>query len=445
MGRGHRATHHRSRQGLLAFTTALLIASTQAQETRPGSEVLGILDTVIVAGNTATETYVILNEMTLGPGSEVTLEAIQYDRRRIYGLGLFTRVDIYYDSLQATRFLYVEVSERWHLIPVPIFGFRDGDPKKVYFGAGILHNNLRGRNQKLFAFLTLGYDPSVAVSYSDPLFDHDNRLAFTSGLSYARVRNRSELYPGDFSVNNYTANLGLSKRFNLFETLALSAGVRGVVVNEYQPGYTLDPEGRDIFLTATLAFTYDSRDLYEYASRGQFAELYVARNGFGEGKVGFFRMGGDLRLYTPLPFGVTLLSRGVATIVTGGAVPGYMNTYFGYGERIRGYYTTVFEGESLAGGTLELRIPLFGPRTYDVSSLGIPQAFSFWRLGVSLALFGDTGVTWFRGQKIGLRSFSSGYGGGIDLLLPYSFVVRTSYAWSDAGQGEFILDLRRPL
>jgi outer membrane protein assembly factor BamA len=436
-----RALH---RQGLLALCLAVA-ACAWAQEERPGTEILGILDTVIVAGNTSTETYVILNEMTLRRGSVVTPEAIQYDRSRIYGLGLFTRVEIHYDSLGSVCFLYVDVSERWHLIPVPIFGFRDGDPKKIYFGGGILHNNLRGRNQKLFAFLTLGYDPSLAISFSDPLFDHGRRLAFTAGASFARVRNRSEIYPGDFSVDNYTASVGLSKRFNLFETLGLNMGFRGVLVDEYEPGFTLNTGGKDLFLTATLAFTYDSRDLYEYASRGEFVELYITRNGFGEGTVGFFRMGADLRLYSPLPFGVTLLTRGVSTIVTGGTVPGYMHTFFGYGERIRGYYKTVFEGENLAGGTLELRIPLFGPRTYDVSSLGIPPVFAFWRLGLSLALFGDTGVTWFRGQKIGLRSLASGLGAGLDLLLPYSFVVRTSYAWSDTWQGEFILDLRRPL
>ena len=357
----------------------------------PGGEVLGILDTVIVAGNTSTETYVILNEMTLRPGSAVTPEAIQYDRGRIYSLGLFTKVEIYYDSLQSVRFLYVEVSERWHLIPVPIFGFRDGDPKKIYFGAGILHNNLRGRNQKLFAFLTLGYDPSAAISYSDPLFDHEDRLALSIGLSYARVRNRSEIYAGDFPVNNYSANLGLSKRFSLFQSLGLSAGVRAVVAGEYQPGFTLNTGGKDIFITASLAYTYDSRDLYEYASRGQFAELYVARNGFGESEVGFFRLGGDLRLYTPLPLGITLLTRAVSTIVAGGNVPGYMNTYFGYGERIRGYYTTVFEGENLAGGTIELRIPIIRgqdlrceqPR--DPARLCLlaarPQPCALWRYG----------------------------------------------------------------
>ena len=430
---------------LLALLAWGLVPNRAPAQEEVGPTVLGVADTIIVAGNTSTEPYVILNEMTLKPGSTVTAEAIQYDRLRIYGLGLFTRVDIFYDSLQSVRFLYVEVSERWHLIPVPIFGFRDGDPKKIYFGAGILHNNLRGRNQKLFAFLTLGYDPSVAVSFSDPLFDHENRLAFTTGLSFARVRNRSELYPGDFSVDNYTVNVGLSKRFNLFQSLGMTAGVRGVVVDEYEPGYTLDTGGKDIFITATVAITHDSRDLYEYASQGQYAELYVARNGFGEGSVGFFRFGADLRLYTPLPPGVTLLTRAVSTIVAGGTLPGYMNTYFGYGERIRGYYATVFEGENLAGGTIELRIPLFGPRTYDVTSLPIPPAFAYWRLGLSLALFGDTGVTWFRGQRIGLRSLASGYGASLDLLLPYSFVIRTAYAWNDAGRGEFILDLRRPL
>ncbi|HEX7573535.1 MAG TPA: POTRA domain-containing protein, partial [Bacteroidota bacterium] len=149
-----------------------LHAGAAAQDTvRAASPALGVVDTIIVGGNDKTEAYVILDEMTIKPGSILTYEAIEYDRGRIYSLGLFTRVDILYDSLGTQHFLFVDVRERWYLVPLPIFGFRDGDTHKFYFGGGLLHYNFRGRNQKLYGSVVFGYDPAISFSFADPQLD----------------------------------------------------------------------------------------------------------------------------------------------------------------------------------------------------------------------------------------------------------------------------------
>ncbi len=423
----------------------------QAQDRPPMQDltrVLGIADTVIVAGNTSTEAYVILNEMTLKPGRAVTQEAMDYDRDRIYSLGLFTRVEITYDSLAGMRFLFVDVGERWHLVPIPIFGFRDGDPKKIYFGGGILHNNLRGRNQKLLAYLTLGYDPSLALAYSDPLFDHENRLSFSASLSYNRIRNRSELdaeLRGEFDENHYSASVGLGKRFSLYQSASVSVGYKLVHVSEYQPGRTVSTDGKDSFVHITLGYTHDSRDLFEYPTQGTFLQLFVTKQGLGFGPVNSARYGVDVRTYSSLPLRLTLVLRFKGSLVSGGEVPTYAHAYFGYTERIRGYFYTVLQGEDIVGGTVEVRYPLFPARTYHVTFIPLPPEFAYWRFGIGLALFGDTGTTWFRGERLTWSSLYSGFGGGLDLLLPYGLVVRLAYGWNDHLRGEFILDLRTPV
>ena len=76
------------------------------------------------------------------------------------------------------------------------------------------------------------------------------------------------------------------------------------------------------------------------------------------------------------------------------------------------------------------------------SAIAMPAEFSVWRFGISLSLFTDTGATWFRGDRLTPGSFASGYGGGIDFLLPYSVVLRTEYAWNEFGTGQFIIDFR---
>jgi outer membrane protein assembly factor BamA len=429
---------------LALFLPAAPAARGQDTSLPPTNEMLGVIDTIIISGNERTKDYVILDEMTLKPDSALTLKAVEFDRNRIYSLGLFTRVDMFYDSLDGTRFLNVDVGERWYLIPVPLFGFRDGDTKKPFYGAGLLHNNVGGRNQKLFASVVLGYNPSASIFFSDPLIDRTHNLFFSGNLFYSRVRNRSQIaseITGDFDELHYGGDLTVGKRLSLYEATNITIGYNTVRVEDYEPGRTVSSSGRDNFLFATLGYAYDSRDLREYASMGTFASLYLTKYGFGESKLSYTRFGTDLRRYTPIPYNLVLVARVFGSYVSGGLVPTYARTFFGYGERIRGHFNTVFEGENLAGSTIELRYPLIGPRTFLFTALPLPAEFSVWRFGMSLELFADAGATWFA-NKVQWNSFAAGYGGGVVFLLPYGYVVSTEYAFNEYRKGQFILDLR---
>ncbi|MER3522985.1 MAG: hypothetical protein C4326_02685 [Ignavibacteria bacterium] len=428
---------------LFVWVTHAAAQPDSARRSEPVS--FGVIDTVLVLGNEKTKESVILREMTLRPGVEATAEAIEFDRNRIYSIGLFTRVDISVVPFSGKNMLIVDVSERWYIIPLPLFGFRDGDPKKVYYGAGVLHNNFRGLNQKLFGSIVLGYDPSLAFQFSDPWIDREHDLFFSGALSYFRVRNRSTttvLNAPNFDELHYDINATLGKRLSLYNTIAVNVGFQIVDVTEFRPGRTVNPSGSDKFLYGTLSVAHDSRDLRDYSSSGTFASAYVTKYGFGETILSFTRVGADVRRFTPLPFNLTLATRAFASFVSGGTVPTFARSYFGYGERIRGFFKTIFEGENIAGASVELRFPLLKPRIIHFTALDIPPEFSIWRFGISLELFADAGTTWFRGENVSFDSIASGYGGGIVFLLPYDVVLRTEYAWNRFGKGQVILVLR---
>jgi outer membrane protein assembly factor BamA len=434
---------------LCSLPLALLLLAgalpAHAQNPSPPPAVYGVIDTIVIGGNRKTDGYVILDEMTLKAGMVATEEAIQYDRNRVYSLGLFTSVDIYYEVLDSLRVLLVEVRERWYIIPVPIVGARDGDVKKLYYGAGVLHNNFQGRNQKLYASAIFGFDPAFSFSITNPMFDRENNLYVGLSLSTSSVRNRSlveSALTGDFDERHVEVGGTLGKRLSLFSAAGIDGGVHYVRVSHYRPGRTTSSDGTDLFLYATVQYAYDSRDLREYASQGSYFQVYFTKNGWGESDVDYSRVGIDTRKYTPLKGPLSLALRAHATIVSGTVIPTYARSYFGSGERLRGYYTQIWEGENLAGGTAELRYALFGPKTFVFSFLPLPPEFSIWRFGVSLALFGDTGLAWFRHDRVTLNGFASGYGGGLHFLLPYDYVFRAEYALNNHGVGEFIFDLR---
>ncbi len=406
---------------------------------------LGIIDTVIVAGNTKTRTYVILDEMTLHKGDTATFDAMEYDKNRIYGLGLFTRVDVSYDSLQGTRFLFVDVNERWYLIPFPIAGFRDGDVKRFFGGAGVLHNNVAGKNQKLYASIVFGSDPSANLSFSDPLINRQHRLYFSGGFSFSKVRNKSEievLKTGPFDELHYDVNSTLGKRFSLNETGGINLGYHMVHVTSWSTGRTVANDGTDRFLYGSASYAFDSRDLYDYASRGEYFNIGLTKYGFGESSVNITRAYSDIRVYHGLPFGFVFASRLFGNLAWGGEIPTYAHVFFGYGDRIRGWFKTVIEGDDNVGATLELRHYLLEPRYFRIRFDPLPPEFSILRFGIAASIFANSGTAWYRGDKLSWGSLYSGYGGGISFLLPYSVIVRCEYAWNQFGHGEFILDLR---
>ncbi len=404
-----------------------------------------VVDTIVISGNERTHDYVILDEMSIKPGTLATQQLVEYDRSRIYSLALFTHVDIYQDTAGGRNSLLVDVGERWYILPIIELGFRDGDPKRPYFGGGLMDYNFRGRNERLYGAAVFGYDPWMGFSFRDPLIDRTHQLSFWGGLSYSRIRNKSQIesaVAGDFDEDHYNINTGLGKRLSLFDKVELNLGAEEVHIRDWRPGRTASPTGKDVYLYATASYTYDTRDLREYPADGSLVSVFATKTGFGEATLSFTRLGTDLRKYIPLPFHFSLAGRAFGNFALGTFIPPYARVYFGYGDIIRGHSRDIVEGEDIVGATLELHWPLLPARTIHFTAIPIPREFAVWRIGIGLALFANTGTAWFRKQPVTFNSFVSGYGAGIHFLLPYSAVMRVEYAWNEYGRGEFILDFR---
>jgi outer membrane protein assembly factor BamA len=401
------------------------------------------IDHIVIRGNQVTKDYVILREMSLKPGDTLSLKAAEYDKNRIYSLGLFNRVELSYDVEDHGATLYVDVNERWYIFPYLVLGFKDRDWDKLYYGLGILHDNFRGRNEKVSASFALGYDPFFALRYQNPILSLESNLFLSSRIYYSRERNKSlvsEASGPNFDEDEYGLEGTLGKRFGLFQSLSLTLGYGVLIVSQNRVERTLSPSGRDAFISAGLAFSHDTRDLAQYPSRGAYLGVSFSKYGLGESVVNYYRINFDSRTYVPVLEAVTLAGRLFVNLAGGGSVPNYGHVYFGYEERIRGHFKEVHEGEDILGSSLELRVPIIPVRFVKVGAIPIPE-FSVWRLGVYAALFGDAGKVWYRSDSFNLDSLVRGYGVGLNFLLPYSGVFRIEYALNEVRRGEFIFDI----
>ncbi len=391
---------------------------------------------IVIVGNETTKEHVILREMSIKVGSALDVAALEQDQKRIYSLQLFNKVDVDYTADGSEATVTVKVSERWYIFPFPIIGFKYHDIKNVYYGAGLIHQNFRGRNEKVMASGAFGFDPWFNLSYRNPkLTDDDLFLQLQLGFTHMRNQNSSQ---GEYDQQIFSGYASLGKRFGLFTTLTGLVGYDEWKVDDMPQGRTLSPDGKDHYVVLSGGLLYDNRDLREYPLDGDFFSLAATKYGLGESAVDLFRYQIDMRKYQPLGSDISVGVRGFGNFLGGGRSPSYLHAYFGYFDRIRGYYSTVFEGEEQLGGSVELRLGIFKPRFVTISLPGLPPEFSVWRYGLYAGFFADAGTTWYRAESFADVPWYAGYGAGLHFLLPYSFVLRTEYAFNQHGRGEFI-------
>lgn len=416
---------------------SIILAAAFSLHARPSADSLIVVKEIIIQGNETTKDHVILREMSLKIGDPITPEAIEHDRDRIYSLQLFNKVDIEPVIRGDGATLLVQVHERWYLFPFPVLGIRYRDVRKFFYGAGLAHQNFRGRNEKLFLSFALGYDRWVSLVYQNPKMTDDDDIFFRGSIAYQEVHNLS-VNSGEYEQTNFGAGVNLGKRFGLYQTLFGFFNYDVWIVSDPQVGRTVSHSGRDAFFSLGVRYSYDTRNIREYPTEGLLLSLGVTKSGFGESEVNLTTYGYDTRAYTLLREEWSLGFRSFGATVGGGVTPPYRHVYFGYDERIRGYFSEVLEGENIFGGNIELRFPIFNPRYLEVP-IPVPQ-FSILRYGLYAGVFADAGKIWYRSEPFSSKRWLSGVGAGLHFLLPYSVVVRTEYAWNDRGQGQFVLD-----
>jgi outer membrane protein assembly factor BamA len=424
---------------LLVTIIASLLGPLEVATAQERIDSVIVVKEILIEGNETTKDYVILREMSLRAGAILDTAALKSDEKKIYSLQLFNKVECDYTVKDRLATIVIRVSERWYIFPIPIFGFRYRDVEKPYYGAALIHQNFRGRNEKIMASAVFGYDGWFNLAYQNPKLTDDSDIFFGGAVGYSHVRNLN-VADAEYDQRVTNGSVSIGKRYGLFMLASVTLGYDQWMISDPSPGRTVSPSGSDKFLTLASGFMYDARDVREFPTDGAYAAVSAAKYGFGESDVNLVRFRIDVRRYQPLGEGIALGVRALGTFLNGGASPSYLHAYFGYDERIRGYFSTVLEGDNLVSGSVELRVPILKPRYHTVSLKYLPPEFSVWRYGLYAGFFADAGTIWYRGDSFSQRPWYAGYGGGLQFLLPYSTIIRTEYAFNQHGRGQFVLD-----
>ena len=157
-----------------------------------------------------------MRELTFEPGDTVDQHTLDYNRERVYSLGIFNKVNFRFDDKDSS-ILNIEVEESWYIYPIPFFQIKDNDWNKFSYGISVLIKNFRGRNETLTGSAALGYDPSFSISYFKPSIIYKSNVYFNAHLSHRTITNRSEtakkIYGGDFEYTYIINEVGIREPF----------------------------------------------------------------------------------------------------------------------------------------------------------------------------------------------------------------------------------------
>ncbi len=393
-----------------------------------------VIRSISIEGNNVTQPYVILREMSLHAGDTLSQASLARDRDRIYNLRLFNKVTITHRDSAAVSDLVVTVVERWYIFPVPILDLRTRAVNTMTYGFEVMHENFLGRDEKVSASFSTGYDQSASFAYQNPRLTDDDDIFLSTIFRYRdshSLDNNSDIV---FEQINRLASISVGKRYGYSQTLIGTAGYQTWQLPDTSLGRTVSPDGTDRFIELGLHYTFDARNVREYPTDGWYLDVATTNDGIGrESTVNTLRFASDFRRYSLIGDKVTLAFRSFGSLVTGGPVPMYQRLFLSSRLGVRGYNQRDYTGEDVVGASAEVRLPIIAPRFVTFNFLNIYQ-FNTARFGIYAAFFADAGKIWFRSDEFEEVPWLASAGAGLHFLLPYSLILRTEISINAIGQ-----------
>lgn len=428
---------------IIFFISSFQLCFAQKDTLQLSREELFKVDSIKIVGNDKTEDFIILRELTFAVGDSVSANDLEFNKQRLFSLKLFYFVEFYTISENGFNVLEIYLKETWYIFPLPILRIQDNDISRSNYGAMLVWNNFRGKNETITAFASLGYDPSYGISFFSPVFIPDDDISINISFVYQNINNKSsnalELIGNDFKYDYFGSNLNIGKRLNIYNDVSLRTGFQYVYSKSI--GENITASGNNIDRVPLLGFEYiyDSRNLKQFADNGLFTGLAFDYKGFGLGNISYFVVNLDFREYRNITGDFSSKWRVKTRNTFGKTIPLYDYSYLGFSEYVRGYKQSEREGHNLILSTIEFAYPIVKDWDFTIDLLFLPPSLTSARISIYLTAFGETGSTYNNGESIGIKNFDSGFGGGITFLFLPRNALRLEYAINDLGKGEFVL------
>jgi hypothetical protein len=452
-----------------AQDTALNISDTTLAEYTIG--------TITLIGNKITKDRIMFRELTFHKGDTVDTVAanalFKRSEENLYNTSLFNSVHISWVIENNFINVFILVTERWYIFPLPIFEIAERnfnvwwetkDFSRIVYGGVLNWNNFRGRNEELAVSVRLGYTQRISFYYSIPYINKKQKSGLTFGYAYSRnhqssvntINNKTTYFKDEdqFSKKEYGASVAYTYRPDLYHSHVIETGYKHAEVLD-----TVIDLNNDYFTPGSSTLNYsvlryffksDHRDIAVYPLRGYYIDFEIVKNGFSflNDDIDIAYTTAHAKKFWPL-INRFNFSSGISTkYTTGTNVPFYLSRGLGYSrDYLRGYEYYVMDGQNFLLLKSNLKFELLTKKELHLGFIPLNK-FSTIPYAFYLNAYFDLGYVEDKlyGQNNPLsNSWQFGYGGGIDFVTYYDLVFRFEYSFNKLGESGFFLHFTSPI
>jgi len=459
----------------------LLLMGTQhlyAQYQLTASDTTFVIDNIYLSGNKHTKDNIILREIELKKGDTVylhqLLHKIKRSRQNLINRSLFNTVEITPKRHNYNKVdLYVDVTERWYIWPIPIFTYadrnfnvwwEDKDFSRVDFGVNLQINNFRSRMETLNVILQGGYDKTLKIDWTVPYINKKQKwgveiyggATFNHETDYKLQDNKLVYYREQKSYSRkwYMAKLNVTFRpkYYFVQSMALGFDHREyadtlLILN---PDFAYS-QSKFSYLSLEYNFKYDFRDYAPYPLKGFYVEGNVKEDGLGifSKEVNQFSMYMIFDQYIPLYKRWYFAYSLAAQIVPNSYRPYFIQNGLGYSPMgIRGYQLNVVRGNWIGQFRSNIKFAIIPKRPYILDFIKT-EKFNRFFFGLYANIFLDGAYVASPipedGNSTLNNKFLYGTGVGLDFVTFYDVVVRAEYVFNRSHEHHFFLSFVAPI
>ncbi len=463
------------------LTFILLMIGTQhlcAQQRPVRSDTTFVVDNIHISGNKHTKDKIILREIELKKGDTLNLHQllnkIIRSRQNLINRSLFNTVKITPKRHDFNKVdLYVEVTERWYVWPIPILTYADRnfnvwweakDFSRVNYGVNLQINNFRGRMETLNIVLQGGYDKTLKFDWSIPYINKKQKwgievfggATFNHETDYKLQDNKLVYYHEEKSYSRkwYLAKLKATFRpkYYFVQSLEFSFNHREYAdtLLKLNPDFAYS-QSKFSYLSLEYNFKYDFRDYAPYPLKGFYAEADVKQDGLGlfSKEVNLLSMYMIFDQYIPLSkrwyFAYSLAMQ----IIPNNYRPYFIQNGLGYRPMgIRGYQLYVIRGNWVGQIRSNIKFAIIPKKPYILDFIKT-EKFNRFFFGLYANIFFDGAYAASpipeKDDSTLNNKFLYGTGAGLDFVTFYDVVIRAEFVFNGNHEHNFFLSFVAPI
>ncbi|MFM7016940.1 MAG: hypothetical protein ACKOX3_11505 [Bacteroidota bacterium] len=381
-------------------------------------------------------------------------------------IGLFNFVDINYVK-ESTNVInvYVVVTERWYLWPMPVFELADRnfnewaqkkDISRTNYGLYLRKDNFRGRNEILQFQFVYGYVHRLGLNYTIPYLNRKQNIGMSAGfllsqnheITYNVIDDKLQFYKNEelYSRKDFSGYIRINKRKGIYNYFVTSLEYRKNItldtVVKLNPDFFVNHSPVQQSLTLSWGYRYDNRDYKPYALQGTYFEFDIYRSGFAalKNEPNLMMASAGIRKYYKLNdrFGFSAMSKARVTQIA--KAPYYNQKAIGYGQDyLRGYDYYVLNGQNYLLLKSQFKYTLMKKHVYKTAFIKSDK-FNQIPIAMYLNVFGDAGYVqdkyYFKNNHLS-NTLQYSYGIGYDYVTYYDLVFRFEFAFNKLKESGF--------